>query len=297
MENHANSLHNLPPIVIRTLVDHGPIDVTTLGNGQTARVPCAPFEDVLHLFVTAGSTMERGLLLDPRIHVVAKAPDGAYALRMTGRGHAGVPLNRHHERASLQAWSPEGVVYQRTLVVPFVAEEIEFVQGLGDDAVRHTGRTPIGLTRGTLGQDLFRAAFSGLAGPLAAWSLASITVWLGAQGAEYPGRGLAVGLSLTAAVTLIGSTRLLAVAKGFKKWRAGMGRDRDAPILREGLLAPIQVQRYAAVGLSASAVCLGTMGTMWGSQLVMTVVGLTGIWIVGPAWWFHLMSPTTEAVR
>jgi hypothetical protein len=293
----AQQRQNLPPVVIHTLVDHGPVEVAAVGNGSSARLPCAPFEDVVHLFVTAGSATENGLLRDPRLHIVAKASDGAYTLRMSGRAHAGVLLNRHPARTALEAWAPDGVAIQRMLVVPFVAEEAEFVQGTGDSSIRHAGQTPQGMARRSMFSDTVHAAFSGMAAPLAVWSVIATVAWLGAQGAQFPGRPLALGLSVIAALGLIGGVRLLVVAQAYLHWRVGRAREVDAPILSEGLLAPIQVRGAAAVCLLTSAVALGTLATMWGSQLVMMVVGLTGIWVVGPAWLFHLMIPSPEARR
>lgn len=292
-----NRRDNLPPIVVRTLVDHGPIEVSVNGNQSVGRVPTAPFEDVVHLFVPVGSATELGLLLDPRLHLVAKDKDGAYSLRMWGRAHAGVLLNRHPERASLVVWAPEGVSVHRTLVVPFVAEEVEFIEGSGDQVNRHAGLTPVGLRRKGMGHDLVQAAFSGMAGPLAGWSVVALTGWFGFQGATFPGRGLALIFSVVAALSLIAGVRMLTVSSGYLRWRTGRARLQDAPVLSDGLLAPLQVRKVAAVALMITAIALGTLATMWGSQLVMLVIVISGVWIVGPAWWVHLLVSTTEAKR
>jgi fatty acid desaturase len=102
---------------------------------------------------------------------------------------------------------------------------------------------------------------------------------------------------MVAALSLIAGIRMLTVSIGYLRWRTGRARLRDAPVLSDGRLAPLQVRKVAAVVLMITAIALGTLATMWGSQLVMLVIVISGVWIVGPAWWVHLLVSTTEAKR
>jgi len=289
--------NNLPLVVIHALSSHGPVDVLTAGNGFSAQVPCAPFEDRVYLFVVPGSATEEGLLLQSEVHVSAKAADGSYAIRMEGRAHAGIPLSGHRDRSALEAWAPEGVPVHRLLVIPFAAETLEYVHGVGDELARYSGQTPVGISRGSLARDFVRAGLSGLALPMTIWTTVLYLGWLVAQGAVYPGRVFAAGLGLVAAFGVIAGVRLLVVSTAFGKWRKGMARLRDAPVLSEGLVAPGQAKRMAAFFLSGAALSLITLALIWGRQLVEVVLGLSGIWLVGPAWALHLMIRQPEAPR
>ncbi len=268
-----------------------------MGNGVTARLPCAPFEDRVYFFTIPGSSVETGLLLHADMLVSAKAADGSYSIRMEGRAHAGVPLNAHRDRATLEPWAPDGIPLGRVLVVPFAAEDLEYVHGTGDEVQRYSGRTPVGISRESLARDTLRAAFSGLALPMAVWTTLFYVVWLIVQGIRFDGREIAAGLGLVGGLGLIGGARLIYVSRAFILWRRGKARIQDAPVLSEGLMAPAQAHRIAAVMLGLSALSLISLALLWGSELVGVVVGATGVWLIGPAWALHLLLRQPEASR
>ncbi len=289
--------NNLPQVVIHTLSSHGPVEVTTVGNGITARLPCAPFEDRVYLFVVPGSGTEAGLLLHAGLRISAKAEDGAYTIRMSGRAHAGLPLSGHRDRSALEAWAPEGIPQGRILVVPFAAEDLEYVVGAGDEMNRYSGRTPVGISRDSPARDYTRVAVSGMALPMVVWTTLLYLGWLIAQGVRFDGREIAAGLGLVGGLGLIMGLRLIYVTRAFVQWRRGQASIADAPVLSEGLLAPAQAHRAAAVLLGLSALSLISLAMLWGSELVGVVVGVTGVWLIAPAWALHLLIGRPEAPR
>jgi hypothetical protein len=250
---------------------------------------------VVYLFSVAGSATEAGLLRHARARLVAKAADGSYVIRMSGRAHAGLPLSGHRERSALEAWAPEGVPKGRVLVIPFGAEDLEYSHGLGDEVDHFSGRTPLGIGRDSSAREILRAALSGLALPMLVWTILITLVWLIAQGVHFEGREIAAFLALVGAGGAIMGARLIYVSVAFRMWRRGRAAIRDAPVLSEGLLAPAQALTVAAVMLGLSALSLISLALLWGSTLVGVVMGATGLWLIAPAWALHLLMGKPEA--
>ncbi len=292
-----DSRNNLPQVVIHALSAHGPVEVTTIGNGMTSRLPCAPFENVVYLFVVPSSSTEAGLLQHSGVLLSAKASDGAYTIRLTGRAHAGMPLGSHRERSQLEPWAPEGIPTSRILVVPFEAEEMEYVHGRDDKVERYSGRTPIGIRRVGATREYGRAALSGLALPMSIWTSLAALFWLVVQGVHYGGREIAAALSLVGGVGMITGFRLIYVSCAFTQWRKGRARREDAPVLSEGLIAPAQARKMAAFLLGFSALAFISLAMLWGSEIVGLLLGVSGIWLIGPAWALHLLMRQPEASR
>jgi hypothetical protein len=286
---------NLPPLVIHTLSSHGPVAVTSVGNGTTSQLHCAPFEEKVYLFCVAGSAVEEGLLMHAGLSLNAKASDGRYTLRMSGRAHAGRLLSGHRERASLEAWAPEGIPYSRLLVIPFAAEDVDLYQAEGDESARFTGRTPVGITLESAAREYTRAALSGLALPMVIWTTLITVAWLIVQGVRFEGREIAMGLALVGGTGMITGFRLIYVSIAFGQWRRGLARVEDAPVLSEGLLAPGQTMRMAAILLGFSALALISLALLWGSTIVGLVLGVSGVWLIVPAWALHLLMRQPEA--
>ena len=296
MKSVANT-HNIPGEVIRLLAGHGPLQVTTDSPEGATKAHVAPFEDILHLFVSPSSETVRALLKSTRVEVSARDPAGRYQIRMEGRAHAGRSLAGHPQLSVLAPWQPEGVAAHRLVVVPFVAEHIEFVRGEEDVKLRNVGLTPAGKDRPTPGRIWTGAAFSGMAGALALWFVVAASLWFGAQGAELLGRPLALGLALISGLGLIGGVRLLVIARGFLQWRKQRASREDAPFLAEGLMSPREATIGGVIALCTAMATLFSLSTIWGPDLFWWVVGASGVWLCGPAWVLHLAMGRPEPRR
>jgi hypothetical protein len=296
MQSVSNTV-NIPGEVIRILASHGPLQVVTQAPEGATTATAAPFEDVLHLFLSPASATVSALLRSSRVEISANAADGSYHIHMEGRAHAGRRLAGHPQLSILEPWQPEDVAANRLVVVPFVAERITFVRGEGDSGRRNAGLTPAGTARASQGRIWVAAAFSGMAGPLALWFVLAAAFWFGVQGAEFLGRPLALGFSLISGLGLIAGTRLLVIARGFLQWRRQCAAREDAPFLSEGLLAP----REATVGGIAILVLgffmLFPLWSIWGPDLMWRVVIASGVWLCGPAWALHLAMGRPEPRR
>lgn len=285
---------NLPPDVIRVLSFHGPVEMFVDEGRARARVAVAPFEDVLHLLVPTGSDVERALLRTNTVDVQARHPEGDYALRMTGRAHAGAPLGRHPERASIEPWVPNGATNSTLLAVPFVAEHIEFVRAEGDSKARYHGPTPEATTRPSPGMVLLRACFSGLPLPFAISAAVVPWLWLTLEGPDYPARPLVLVVQICTGLGLLGGARLLVLALAFGQWRKGKARMEDAPLLTEALLAPREAVRLGALFLGLSAIGLAALGSYWDGTAALIALSANGAWLLTPAWTIHLLSGRPE---
>jgi hypothetical protein len=280
--------NNVPSEIIHVLASHGPVTVATYAHEGASTVGCAPFEDIIHLFVSPGSATEAALLKSSRMTVSAKAKDGSYQVRMEGRAHAGRILAGHPLLSVLEPWCPEGVPISRLLVVPFIAEHIEFVRGKDEAAKRNAGLTPAGHARPTPGRMWLAAAFSGMAGPLGYWILAWTTIWFGIQGNEFVGRPLGVVLAIVGGLGLVGGIRLFTIAQGFILWRKMRAGEDDAPWLLEGFFSPLDARLVGTAALTAAVAALGSIWMVWGSDLFWLVILGSGAWLCGPAWLIHL---------
>ena len=104
MESAARQM-NVPSEVIKILASHGAVRVSIPGFEGGGQAVMAPFEDVLHLFVSPSSPILEALLRSTRMEVAAKGADNAYQVRMTGRSHAGRPMAGHpRTRPPIAGW-------------------------------------------------------------------------------------------------------------------------------------------------------------------------------------------------
>jgi len=289
--------NNLPPDIVKVLATHGPVEVVTFAYEGSVRVACAPFEDIVFLLVAPGGATEKALLRTNRLTLAAKAEDGSYQLRMEGRAHAGRLLNRHPMLSVIEPWCPEGVSSHRLLVVPFIAEEIEYVRGEGDEARRHAGKTPAGRKRPTQGRIWFAASMSGLSGYSALLYVVACVLWFGIQGADFLGRPLGLALSLAGGVGLLAGLRLLVLAQGYLGWRKMKASESEAVWLSGGFISPYEARMGGALALFIATTSLFTIGAIWGEQLFWRVVLASGAWLLGPAWALNLALGRPEPRR
>jgi len=289
--------NNLPADIVRVLATHGAVEVVTFAYEGAVRVACAPFEDIVYLLVVPGGATESALLKTTRVTVSAKAPDGSYQLRMEGRAHAGRMLNRHPMLSVIEPWCPEGVATNRLLVVSFIAEEIEFVRGEGDDARRHAGKTPAGRDRPTQGRIWFAAAMSGLSGYMSLLYVLACVFWFGVQGAEFLGRPLGLGLALAAGVGLLGGVRLFVLAQGFLGWRKMKASESDAVWLSGAFISPHEARMGGTLALFIGCASLATIAAIWGEGLFWKCFLASGVWLLAPAWALNLAMGRPEPRR
>lgn len=281
---------NLPPEVIRLLSFHGPVSWWVGGESALARgqAAVAPFEDRVFLFVPLGSPAERALLETNRMVLTARSPTGAYNLRMDGRGVPGLPLARHPRRAELTPWAPEGHSAARTLILSFVPDHIELTRGGPEAETRHAGPTPAGKERPTAQSVWLRACFGGMAAPFALLVALGVWIFLALRGPEYPFRPLALAMAVLAGLLPLAAARLAMLASTFDRWREGRGREGESPLFEEGLLAPATARAVALrLGLLGIALLLA-VAMLWEGLLAGLALGLSGVWLLGPAWAVHL---------
>jgi hypothetical protein len=296
METAARQL-NVPAEVIKILASHGAVRVSVPGFEGAGQAAIAPFEDVLHLFVSPSSPLIAALLKSTRLEVAAKGDEGTYQVRMTGRSHAGRRMAGHPMSSVLEPWAPEDVPSHRWVVVPFVPEEIEFVRGDGEEVRRNAGLTRAGQERPPWSRIWLSVTYSGMAGVLALLFIVACTTWFGLQGADYVGRPIGLTLGLMSGLCLIGGTRLFVVAQGFIQWRLNRAARADAPWLSEGYLAPYEARLGGATLLAVAAIGLGSLWMIWGTEMVARIVIGSGIWLCLPAWALHLAMGRPEPRR
>lgn len=284
---------NLPPDVVRVLSFHGPVEVVVGEDDQmvAGRAAVAPFEDLLHLFVPLGSPVEEALLETTEVAVQARDKSGAYSLRLTGRACAGRPLTRHPDRGSLEPWVGEGTKLSRLSVVTFAAWHCELTRNEADgQAVRYHGPTRLGQKPPKPAQYWPLAAFSGVALPFLVLALVVPFGWLVYQGEAYRFRPLALLLGGGAGAAAVAGVRLLTLSLGFERWRTGIAREEDAPVLSEALIAPREARRAGMGLLGLWAVLVGVVAAVWGDLLVVLAGVSHGAWLWGPAVAAHLLA-------
>ena len=283
---------NLPADILRILSYHGPVAYTVGAGDVMARgtAATAPFEDTIYLLIPVGSPAEGALLRRSDMRLTARDRDGKYDLRMSGRASAGQPLSRTPRRLEIGPWAPEGADPRRLLAIPFVAENVELHRGDDDVRQRHFGLTPAGKARPGAGAVWGAAALAGQPAWFAVLLTAGLWGWLALQGPEWPLRPVALAVGVGAGLALLMGARLAARTAAFGRWRQGRGPAEEAGPLPDGLLAPGQTRAAAGwlAGIGLALLVVAAAG--WGAVLAGLSVGLSGVWLLAPAWAVHLSS-------
>lgn len=291
------AVQQVPGDVIRILSVHGPVTFWIGDEHALHRGECslAPFEDALYLFHRPGGEAEAAWAQTCQTTVVARAADGRYSVTLKGRANAGIPLTRHPRRGEIAPWAPEGVSQGSLLVATFVPEEIELNRADTAGAGRFAGPTPAGKQRPGALAIWRRVGLGGVALWFAIAVVAGVWFWLTLQGPEFPGRALALVVAAPAGVLPLAGARLVAQARAFDRWRAGLGPAEEAPELVESLVAPATARRAGWIALAAGLALLGSVGVIWAPALAALAVALSGVWLLGPAWALHLsMGPAAK---
>lgn len=289
-------VQQVPADVIRILSVHGPVtwwigDELALFRGETT---VAPFEDALYLFHRPGGGAEQAWQQSCVTTITARAPDGRYSVSLRGRANAGIPLTRHPRRAEIAPWGPDGVSQAALLVAAFVPEEIELTRTDTEGPGRFAGQTPAGKQRPATHTIWRRAALGGGTLALAVLVMAGVWLWLTVQGPELRGRALALVVAVPGGVLPLAGARLLAQARAFERWREGLGKAEESPVLFESLIAPAQARRAGWIALGSGVALLASVAAIWSAALAGLAVALSGVWLLGPAWAVHLSTAPAE---
>jgi len=274
---------------------HGALDVFVGDGVARGRAHPAPFDDICYLLVPVGSPLEAGLLASVVVEVHARHPDGDYALRMLGRAEPGRTVSRHRMRSAIEPWLPDGGHSGRLLAVPFVPEQIEFVRNEGDGKARYHGETPAGRNRPRRSFSIVRAAFGGISLVGAVLGVIVPWVWVTVQGPGYTNRPGVLVLQIVGSLAILASVRLATVALAYRQWRAGRAAVKDAPVLSEALLSYRETLQYAGAVLVVAIAALGTLSAAWEPEAMLVGLLPNLSWVLGPAWFIHLMVGKPEA--
>ncbi len=291
-------MHALPPDVVRLLSFHGPVELG-IPQGEDVlrtRAHVAPMEECVYVFLRVGHPAIDALLARGDAELMARAPDGAYALRITGRAHPGVTVARRPDRGALEPWLPEGASAADHVAAELLPLHLELQRREAGEPVRYFGPTPLGRGWPRPGAALWRAASTGVGGLGVATGFLTLFGFLGWAGAEFPLRPVALvgGTALSAAGAL--GLRLIGVAWAYGRWRRGQGPLREGQAVVDGLVAPGLALRAGGAGLLAWL--LGALLALaWGKDLALVMLfgNLVPIW--GPGMALHRLLPGREAER
>jgi hypothetical protein len=275
---------NHPDHVISILSFHGQVELW-VGHGDrwgSHKVSCAPAEQVIEVFTTAGGVVEELLLENTTAQLVARSPDGSTSLRMDGRAHAGLLYSRHPDRQALEPWLPASIPTARLLIVPFVADHIDLVRDGGAGREHFHGPTPLGQEQPGVGRKWVELAWGGWPTVIGAVAVLGNWAWLAPQGDKLSNRGLSLVLTIAASMLLLGATRLLVLAWSYGQWRRFQAARSAARGLADGVVAPGQCRRMAAAMFGAAAVVLLVLFWQANPGVALASTLVSGFWLYGP---------------
>ncbi|MFM2245086.1 MAG: hypothetical protein RL071_1160 [Pseudomonadota bacterium] len=285
----------LPGELIRTLSFHGAVE---LRAGLDAAAPAferaqlAPFDDRLVLFLRPGGPVLAGLARDSALELQARDPAGTYSMRLLGRAWPTVSVARAPNRSALEPWLPEGGGGHALICTDYYVDHIEMSLGAGEARQRFFGPVPGAPPprRGLAAVRWLRVGLSGVGGVGAAISALAAFVWLGVQGAEFPGRPFALTAAvLTGAAGAIGGKN---VQQAIVYASAAAGRaphSLAAPLLDAGL-APLRARDVGLALLVMHVLGLAVLGAVWSPDLALLTLGGALAWLSLPAAALHHLS-------
>lgn len=232
----------LPPEVLERLSLHGKVRLFVgddLATGVEAVV--APLHRQLFLFVTRGGETERRLLEEPCAVIQAEDRPNEWVLRATGRAVPGRVVLAEPRRTELVHWLPEGVAPAGLVAVRFHPETVDYTAGRGEARTRAQGPVPHGALPGVFTRWATLATED-----VVLWFFAmGILDWLGLMllfdHHERP--ALLVVLVIVVGVLLLAGVQLVHRAAAFRRWREGVGGEREAALLLAGWEASARIER------------------------------------------------------
>lgn len=285
---------NVPTDIIRVLSLHGPVQLVAGPPGEegSVRAECAPYEDVIFLFVPPRSELIAKTFRHCAAQLYARRDDGEYQLVMRGRAVAGPGVMAHPRRSDLLPWVPEGASPRKFVAVSFFCDELEFTRRERDGERQYSGKTPLGRELPPMGRRWFRAAFGGVL-HVTALSLVLIWGYLLYQGTDYPYRIIALLIATAAILSLQAGARLWYRATAFLRWREGRAHEDEAGQFTSGLMAPGPSRQLSAI-LSVLGLVLCGVLAMWPGRLGLVTFGLSLVWIQWPLWLIHFSQDAPE---
>jgi hypothetical protein len=285
MATRRRSYQNLiPEPITRILALHGAAQVAC-GKGPrrvSVAVHCAPFDDLLVLFVPARSPILAGLERDPQLDLHVQGGETNYTVRMQGRGIDTGASGGHARRMELVPWLPEGSTLQRFHAVELVPERIEYAFDEGEERRYYQGTTAAADTPGAAGRWL-RLCFGGLV-PAVAVAFLGLWAWIGWYGQWYMLRPVALLLSLSSCLALVAAARIMHRLLGHRSWQKGKVPRHMGSMLSEGLLPVRRAVILAAVLAVGAAAALIFCGVAWGPELAGITIVATQLWLLVPLW-------------
>lgn len=277
----------LPAELVRILAYHGAVELRVDPEGGAPavveRASVAPFDDKIIVFLHPRGPVQAGLLRSPILELQARAPGGDYAIRLLGRGWLVGPVARAPDRATLEPWLPEQAGAHQLLIAELAVDHIEMSLGVGDRKQRFFGPTPAAQARGRRPPPILRLGFAGAGVVTAILAAAAPFLYLGAMGAEFPGRPAAVVLSAGFGLMGAFAGRHLSLGLLWPAYAEGAAELKQVVALREADTAPLQARER---GLWLGALWLaGTacITLIWGP----TLGGITALanlsWVLVPA--------------
>ena len=246
MAARRRSYQNLiPEPITRILALHGPAQVACgLGPKRVSvNVHCAPFDDLLVLFLPARSPLIAALERDPRVDLHVQGGDTNYTVRLQGRGVDTGACGGHPRRMELVPWLPEGSTLQRFRAVELVPERIEYGYDEGEERRYFQGVTAAAETPGSVGRWL-RLCFGGLV-PAVALAFIGLWGWIGWYGQWYLLRPVALVLALVTSLGLMAAARIGHRLLGHRSWQQGKVRRPMGSMFSEALLPVRSAKRLS----------------------------------------------------
>ena len=285
----------VPSDVVRQLALHERLTLRS-GRGEHVsleRCAIAPFEDCIFLFLSEASSTVGKLKSLTWLEGTCRDDDAGWSIRMAGRAVASRPVMTHVRRMELLPWLPDGANPRTMLAVPFWPEELEYVRvGKSGEPEKYQGKTPAGLNQPSFWTRWGRVAFRRIE-VMVGLAVAADWTYLAWLGHETPLRWVALLLSVSASVLMLGGARMIYKALVFDAWREGRCAAKDAPMLTQGLVAPRPVFQIG-VGMLVLGGALVLPLNLWSAQLAWVALGTTWLWLLGPIWLIHLMQDAPE---
>ncbi len=295
MAARRTSYRNLiPEPITRFLAMYGPVPVACgLGPRRVSvNAHCAPFDDMLVLFISRRSPFRAALDRDPSVELSVQGGDNNTSLRMRGRGIVTGPANAHPRRMEILPWLPEGSTLQHFLAVELVPEQIEYGYDDGDERRFFQGTTSAAEVPARLTRWLY-LCFRGIV-PSPAIAFLALWAYVGWWGQWFTLRPLALVVALIACLGMIASSRLGYRILAHRSWQRGKAARHHGAELSAGLLPVRSAVVAAALSLGISLVSLVFCAAAWGGELLGVTLAATQLWFLLPLWVFRFMGDMRE---
>jgi hypothetical protein len=264
----------LPDEVLERLSTHSRVKLTVGDDAAGAEVHVAPLSKQLFLLVSRGGAIERRLLEDTAVTILAESREGDWMVRASGRAVVGRAVISEPRRPELMHWLPEGVSPGGLVAVRFHPERVEYIQGRGTTRTRAAGDVPGGKPPTLLSR-------------WARLATDDVVLWLFVLGVldwgglmvllEQERRpALLLVLMLVSSVSLLCGLTLVHQAARFARWREGLETDAATVLMLKGWDPP---RRVRDVGLGMMAL---------GSALAVILA-------VGAGWWIGVLAVLASA--